>query len=42
MLIVLLALLPLIPGILMVQMMVQNSLRNRSMVKEGLSLIYRE
>ena len=42
MLIVLLALLPLIPGILMVQMMVQNSLRDRSMVEEGLSLIYRE
>ncbi|MEC5125477.1 HAMP domain-containing sensor histidine kinase [Verrucomicrobiales bacterium BCK34] len=42
MLIVLLALLPLIPGILMVQMMVQNSLRDRSMLEEGLSLIYRE
>ena len=42
MLIVLLALLPLIPGILMVQMMVQNSLRDRSMLEEGMALIYRE
>lgn len=41
-LIVLLALLPLIPSILLVQMMVQNSLRDRNVLKEGLSIIYRE
>lgn len=41
-LIVLLALLPLIPGILLVQMMVQNSLRDRNVLEEGLSIIYRE
>lgn len=38
----LLALLPLIPSILLVQMMVQNSLRDQNVLREGLLIIYRD